>query len=400
MRTLLTILLMIGGLTALAGPRATPADCTGAAVAGSYIPLSYCLEDMPQGDSLQLMIEHAFGLQILHSVPVENRAVFMLPLSLSRKAGVLSVQLLSRGQSLHHRTLRILPDTSHRGALEAYAGPKHLITDHEDHTMVVVSLLDSMDNPYPPGALVNYLLMAKGEVQSGERPTGVLHSYMRMKAPVKAGYGSITIRADTVSHTTFRVNFYANDPEDFRIMAEREHGYADDKQLISLTTDMLQDRHGNVVGNGTIVHFLITNSEGARTMAVGRATEGRAEVKMPAPAYPTTWQIRAEVPYYATSSEDLTLDFKASLTGYPLHYTPVTRRLTIGPVRGFTGHYLADATPVKVRVLTQDDTVRLDTELRDGLATIQIPAEISSWRAEAEIATVIETFNPQAKNER
>lgn len=399
MRKLLTIsllcLLTMGKLAA-----ATSGDCTASFVAGQDITLAYCLTQEEAATSeMVLVLQHAFGVQVVAGTPDNGQVRFDLPSAITNKSGEVSAILYAGGEELHSRSLQIVPDVSRPGLIEAYCGPKHLVTDRNDNTMVVASVLDSLDNPFPESTETVYTLTSRGRPTQKKVATGPLHSFTRFMAPDIEGYGTLTVTSDTLSHTAFRIDFYANDPVDFRIACLREHDYADSEQLVTLETEVMRDRHGNVIGNGTIVHFMIENTEGARTMAVARAVEGRAACRMPAPAHPTVWRVRAEVPYYAKSSNVLSVTFRPSLRDYPVRVDMAQGTLLVGPVTGYMGQYLADATPVQVEVSDSQHTRTVQAELKDGFAVVELPVGIAHEAIQTirtTISGIDKTLYPQA----
>lgn len=318
-----------------------------------------------------LTIHHSYGTSIIAGTEKNKGQIqFQIPKLISNKAGLISLTLSDHSIIYWQGETYISPDTKSKSSIEAYCGPKHLLTGRDDFSMAIASVLDTHDNPYVDGTKIDFGTLINQKYVVDSIAVQGLVAYKRIYAPNTNGYGSIAVGYNALSHSEFRVDFYSNDPEDFNISVHRQHQYADGNQLIEFETSQLHDASANDIGNGTLVYFSIEDSKGRKTSLTTPIINGMGRFSIPAPNYPTTWRVNAEIPYYAKSNNSLSLEFKASITDIPVELNDY--KLKVGPVNGFMGQWAKDGTALTITLFNSNHSIELKQTLIDGTSTVDL----------------------------
>lgn len=328
--------------------------------------------NFPNNNSdLILLVSHSYGLDILLPEAIEgSKLVYALPKTITKKSGKIDLELKAVNQTLLHKTTLILPDTSSVSSLEAFCGPKHILTAKNDFSMAVTSVLDVYDNPYIDGTPIDFYSLIEHQQSLNTKPIKHLMAYHRIYAPDKNGYGTVSVAHHDLGHQDFRLDFYANDPDNYSISYEQQHNYADGQQLIEFKTSVITDDNDNLMGNGTMVSFYIQDTQGKQSMVTAQSVDGIARFSIPAPSYATTWTVRSEIPYYAKSNP-IYLSFKSSIKEAPLVLLG-NHTIQVGPVKAFMNQFAKDGTSVYLKLYNQLDTLTFHHTLDKGLTTFPL----------------------------
>lgn len=308
-------------------------------------------------NTVGLIIVHAYGTTPTRGTKEGQEWTFTIPPMITQKKGMLDLRLIDQQRILWQSTIEIVPDSVQAPRLESYCGPKHLIVGRGDFTMISSTVLDRYDNPFPTGTPIETHSFIDQHLDQGTCIMDELIAFKRLYGSNYRGYGAISTHYAGASSKEFRLDFYTNEPENFYIQLKRQHAYADGLQLVEMISSTIQDRFGNVIENGTLVLFEITDSNQRVTIGHAETIGGVAHIKLPAPTYPTQWKIKASVPGYARSNQQY-LSFEPSLKDLPFKTTK--QALVIGPLKSFMGQHVREGllvdvalTPVLIPHLTK-----------------------------------------------
>mgnify|MGYP001799506552 CR=1 FL=1 len=343
-------------------------------VAGSTGYLSYCFPEMKDG-SLVVLLDNGLAVERLKISLVNGEAGIELPFEFSTKAGLLKLRFFNNGQSMYRDELEILPDKQKTKKIESFCGPKHLVVGRNDFSMIVSTVLDIYDNPLPEGTPIGVNFQQGGQVTSHSFRSETLYGYKKYYAGEKSGYGAITTFYDTLGSESFRLDIYATDPEDFEITYERQHAYADGEQLVVFSTSIIKDGFGNVISDGTVVQFVLEQPDGPSTIFNGVTIAGIARGLRYAPQAQASWKVRALIPNYAISTNQLAISFRQSVKDFDLSLQRETNRLNVGPVTGFMGQWVKDGTDVTVRITNAGTSKVYEAVTTDGRLSFPIDFE-------------------------
>lgn len=316
-----------------------------------------------------LFVDHSFGSEIIEFESISNQTVFKLPAYVSNKSGLVNFKLIEKGKTIWLGKTQILPDTTSASTLEAYCGPKHLLTGKNDFSMAIASVLDQYDNPYLDGTSISFHALIQNKMMDYDEKMNHLISYKRIFAPQKAGYGSVSITHKEIGHKAFRLDFYANDPINYSISYNKQHKYADGNQLIEFKTSTLVDANDNLMGNGTLIYFYIIDDQGTRTSATVESIEGVGRFSIPVPHSSTTWNVSSEIPYYAKSNS-LDITFESSIQKVPVLINE--KNIEIGPVKGFMGQFVKDGILVNLKLFNEDYSYEYVQALNSGVTKFDL----------------------------
>jgi hypothetical protein len=294
-----------------------------------------------------LVVSHSYGTYMLY--PKHNGEVvsFDIPNAIAEKRGGLDMILYAKEQIIDRANTLIIPETLKNPEIEAYCGPKHLIVGGKDQAMMTLSLLDQYGNPYPRGTIVALNSMISDQKSTVSIETDDLIGYHRIASPNKTGFGAVSAAFGQVGSKEFRLDFYANDPMDYYISVERQHGFADGSQLVRISTSVIKDGFGNVVEDGTLINFQIRDTQGTVISIWGESIEGIAEISIPAPIRATNWIIDSFIANYAKSNST-SLSFAQAIDELAVSSTGSV--LSIGPVLSFMNQFVKEGTLVKIEM--------------------------------------------------
>jgi len=341
-------------------------------------------------ENTYLKITHAAGSALLRPAKNSPGSYFEIPEPIRNKSGVLDLELIGWEQSWK-KQVAILPDTS-LASIEAYCGPKHLVVDRSDFTMITAMVLDEYDNPFPKETQVEMKAFINEELRVVSSATSELSAYQLFYAPGVTGNGAISSVFKEASSKEFRLTFYANDPEHFQLLASRQHGYADGGQLVKIYTSEIRDRNENIVENGTMVQFEITDSQGQLSFIFAETIEGVAIFEIPAPLSQTNWLINALIPNYA-KSDTLNLAFKKAFDDLPVAHAEDS--LVVGPIKSYMGQFAKYGLPVEVDLKNNERKLNFSLPIKNGFVVLRYQQDLiptGEYEVTCRLGTLENTF--------
>lgn len=270
---------------------------------------------------------------------------------LTRSAGVLEVWAIA-GTDEAVAAVRIEP----RQPVEPivpFVGPKSIVADGDDHSMVVAIISDRFGNPVPNRG--EALLRAR---QPGERETGGgvettgLVTWRRVFSGTSAGRAAITVSLGGVMGPVADLDEVAGPPAAIHVATDHDERMpfrADGRRLHRVLTEPIVDRFANVVTDGTAVTFQVVAPAGRRLLTAA-TIGGRAEVWLEAPDLPGP--VRIVAGSSGVESDALVLDYSAAVDEIPAQ---ISRRgdgweVEVGPVPMVDGGWIPDGTEVSLLV--------------------------------------------------
>ncbi|MCB0107898.1 MAG: hypothetical protein KDE53_18380, partial [Caldilineaceae bacterium] len=243
--------------------------------------------------------------------------------------------------------------------LVALAGPRSITADGKHWTMVTALPHDRFGNAVAEGTLVTVRVLhpvaataTDVELMDGVElltaQTQHLLAWIRVFSRTVAGRMEMAATAGAAHSPERTVLAVPGAPAPFAIHNEPSRRVADGRRLVTVYTDSLQDRFGNVLLDGTAVTFIVTDPDGTTRTLLAQIIDGKAAVQLQSPAIPG--QIHVEALVHNTTSSPLSLDFAAGIGTTPIvvRAVPGTEVLTLiaGPLLGPLDQYIPDGSEV------------------------------------------------------
>tara|TARA_Y100001933_G_scaffold214761_1_gene220985 strand:- start:6201 stop:7421 length:1221 start_codon:yes stop_codon:yes gene_type:complete len=325
-----------------------------------------------------LLIQNAWGTFGLQPDTTEIQLSFTLPTSVAQKSGEAHLKLISNSSIMSEGDLNILPSHNSSKEMETYIGPTSIFADNKDRSMVVTLPQDEFGNPLPEGTKLNLTEKFKEEQQSSpiELLDLIAHDYVGARK--KVGDIFITTTLEKQVSKEFTVNVLPTRADDFIIQMDRQHRFADGNQIVSFKTSTINDVHGNMVADGTLVNFIIKDNSGNQYQTYGQTLNGMAEGKMLHPEVPSHWKVNANISGTSISNL-LELDFEAAVLDYAIHMAKDGKTITVGPILSYMNQWVPDGMNMRLDIKTfEGQTIRtFNTSSRKGMGTFIVPNSIN-----------------------
>lgn len=322
-------------------------------LAGENVVLQF---ELDFSDPVELYVSSSYGQTVISSTTGD----FTLPSFIISKTGDILYTLVLENNTLYTGSIEIIANTSTAVQLESYVGPPSIIAGGEDYTMQVIVPTDIYDNPLPDSTLT----VLKHQFLDNEKEKQVLTKDMISWSTIYSYQPSGRILISSVVEQTpskeFSIEVFPSLAQDFKIFSQRKHTYADGNQVAEFRTSIVRDSYNNIISDGTIVHFLITNSIGNLLQTTGSTINGEAVGKMLHPDKADSWQVKAMIPGIAVS-DTIQVDYKAVLEDFEIELNKNNREVIVGPLLSFMNQLIPDGALVKVNIL-QDDKL-LETKI-------------------------------------
>ena len=322
----------------------------------------------PTQTSVSLDIVTPYGTRRIDAVPAGGRVAVEVTNDLTEQSGTMRlIAHTAIGEAA--ATLVITPGEA-VDRITPLAGPRSVVADTEDWTMVVLLPRDRFGNIVAEGTPTT--LRARrpnGDEETIDGEVRNMLTWMRVYSGTLAG--RTTVRAEVGDATGAEVDVLevAGRPVPFQLLGPALDGRADGRTLTTVETEQLIDRYGNVLPDGTSVVFRTTGPEGTATQ-VASTIAGRATIRVEAPTVQGVVTVQAHVGEIL--SKPLPIMFNGDVGRFELSatYNPAGTRVDIGPVLSVLGGFVPDGTKIVIRSSIDEVTATID----DGRVTVTIAA--------------------------
>ncbi|MEV8508431.1 hypothetical protein AB0368_26915 [Actinoplanes sp. NPDC051475] len=341
-------------------------------------PVTVAVGGAPPGAAVSLISVGSIGAVTADAVAGRNGATFELSDDTTRWAG--TVTLIARsGNSVTSATLTVAPGPVVGPALAA-VGPRSIVADGTDRSMVVTVPTDRFGNAAPDGTQVDVI---RGRAGAGERRTELrmdgLLAHGLLQSGTEAATGEVRVGVGAVSGPTVSLDEVAGPPKPFTLQVTGAVPDADGRSLLTVATAVLTDRFGNVQPDGTEVNLRWNEASGG-SEADGYTVRGVAQFAIEAPGQAATLALRATCRGTATA-RPLNVRFRAVQPTIALtaRRNPKGIGVVVGPVRGSLGALVADGTPAAVSVIDpKGHKARGSGQLVEGMLRLELPDDALS----------------------
>ncbi|WP_425236467.1 hypothetical protein [Ulvibacterium sp.] len=300
-------------------------------------------------DSTHLVLSNTWGSTVLSPTWKDTELTFRFPKAFQQRAGSCHWALVYNGTIYDKGEISIRPNPAKGTLMESYLGPQSIIAGKTDFSMFVTSPTDIYDNPLSDSTEITYNYHYGDIVQSSPVLSRNLIAWKNIHSTEKSGRILVTASCNDSHSKELSTLVNPANPIDFQIAYERTHPYADGNQIITFSTDVIQDEFGNIESDGTLVSFSITNTKGMVLQTAGTTINGVAEARLLHPTEAETWKVTAYITG-AAKSNTITLDFEAALKDFKLSLSENGRILKIEEMQSFMGQWIPDGMPITLRL--------------------------------------------------
>ncbi|AUP81508.1 hypothetical protein C1H87_02455 [Flavivirga eckloniae] len=359
--------------------------------AGANIVLKFSSSN---GATPLLYCSNSHGAFLIEPIVKNNTLHFEIPKNIANKTGLINWKLLADTEKLSG-TFFINPK-QYPNTMETYLGPPTIEAGGTDYTMLVVIPTDVYDNPLKDSTQVN----VKHQFLTSEYQdiiyTDQLVAHINLHSEAKTGRMLISSETLDKNSKEYVINVLPAIPTNFNITYEQNHNYADGNQITTFLTSEIRDKNGNMVSDGTLVTFFITNKNKNILKTSAPTINGLATAKMVHPDYGDTWMVKAYIEGMAESNNTLSFDFKQIITDYKVVFSNNNRTIVVGPLQSFMEQMIPDGLQVKLHIYK--DNTKVETILKEsfeGFVTFKLDVnEIPSntYKMVVETAKIEKTF--------
>jgi hypothetical protein len=332
---------------------------TRAFTAGSAIEISFSssnkIKELPV-----LVLNHSYGSTIIDAELKENKILFKIPIVFSKKTGILNWNLISNGISILKNSIEIIPFITSKTVLESYLGPPSIQAGNRDYSMLVVIPTDMFDNPLPENTLVNINEQFLESISTSEEKTKDFVAWKNIYSKEKSGDLLISSSCNSTNSKELTTIIYPSNATNFNISFNRNHSFADGNQLTQLITSPIKDEFENLISDGTMVEFTITNEKNQLLKTSASTINGIANAKILHPDYPTIWKVKAFISGLAESNT-LNIPFKAVISDFDVKFSKNNSEITVGPLLSFMNQLIPDGALVKLHIYEAETLVETKT---------------------------------------
>ena len=333
-------------------------------------------------DSIFLRVSGTYGTTVLKPEIEDATPVIKIPAVITKHAGVVGWQLLSGVEPLQKGEFTLKPDSARLGELENYLGPRSIAANPRDYTMLVSLPTDYLDNMLPDSTLLTMNHQFKNEIVRTPKQLKDGFAWTRIPAPLRSGRLTTGSVLGTSASRELVADVYPDTAVNFDLEIDQTHNYADGNAIISFKTSQIKDVHGNVMPDGTLVYFYMSDTQNKHWKVTASTINGYAFAKALHPEFPVTWAVEAVIKGIAQSPV-LSISFQSILEEIP--FSIENRTLTIGPLTSYMGQLLPDG--IRIAVKMGSKAINLNT--RDGYATLYLdPAQVAAGNYLLQIETL------------
>ena len=377
----------------------TPLEIPETAVAGQEVVFSF---DIEEEGKPRLLLSNALGQSLVDGNREGGKLTFLLPTSYSNKTGPCRWFLIFDRSTLAAGEIKIT-QAQPNALIETYLGPGNIYVGGSDHSMLVSVPTDVYDNPLADDTEMLISTQITDLRENYALRTNTLIGWQRFFSGEKASRIFLSVSSGESTSKELTVDTHPAVPVDFEISYGRNHNFADGNQVVTFSTSVLRDRYGNIVSDGTLVTFLITDGAGSILKTQGSTINGTAKARLLHPERAEEWKVQGRVAGAAESAV-ITLNFLSVIRSFQLEWDGETKTISIGPVTGFLDQIQPDG--MKILINLFDDQGKHVGEfseiLSEGYGRISLNSEDidpGSYLVEADLGGTVRELKIEIKDE-
>jgi hypothetical protein len=303
-----------------------------------------------------LYCTNSYGTTVLKSLQTDEGISFGLPKHFTKKRGIIYWNLFQNKTVVIQGIVLINPKEK-TNSLEMYLGPPSIEAGGKDFTMLVTIPTDSLDNPLPEKTPIQLQTQFLATENTTTIQTNNLIAYRNIYSPLQSGRMLLSTHHQQKNATELDVTIVPAIPKSFQISFERNHEYADGNQITTFYTSVLKDKNNNVVSDGTLVYFYITDTNNAILQTYGQTVNGVAKAKMIHPDKAANWKVKAYIEGISESNS-LDISYTEAIKDFAISLSENNTQVKVGPFQSFMKQMIPDGLQVTLKVLQEDKLIK------------------------------------------
>ena len=319
---------------------------------------------------LEFVVSGTYGTTVLKPQLHQDQLAIHIPEVISQHSGIIEWKLIAGETTLERGSFKLLPNIKQLKTVENYVGPRSIIANERDYTMLVSIPVDSLDNMLPDQTVVQMSKQFKGDITSTKKEIKSGFAWQRIPAPLTTGRLITGSTLQQISSKELVVDIFPDIAVPFKITKSSNHNYADGNEIIILKTDQIKDSHGNIMTDGTLVTFFIKDDRDNSWQTTSSTVNGYSFAKALHPQTPSTWTVKGVINGMVESPE-LNITFKSIIDEIPFSFSE-NKTVTIGPLTSYLGQLVPDGIPVQLKI----DGSEIILKTHNGIATYTFDTKI------------------------
>lgn len=327
------------------------------------------------GDSLSVRIQLSVepnnytliwrDLSALTCFEIRGKDIILeIPPFLTCIAGPKHVYLTHSGDPVDHQSIMIQPGPP-SDYIESYLGPKTILSASKESSMLVMIPTDQYLNPVSSG--IEVTVKEEGMERDRQLSYTTRHGYVAhlIASSEYTGrriFGGFTREAGTIQQDLLVQSGW---PVSFQLVADEYFPFADGRSVTKFTSEVLVDKGGNPVQDGTMIYLSVYEGELLVGHFMGKTVNGRVLFNVLNPGHAC---LRT---YIASStsgqkSNQISLDYDEYQIQLVVRYNKDLEGIEVGPVQGNLGQLVPEGTRVTLEIFGDEILKIVEGELVKG----------------------------------
>ena len=327
-----------------------PVSVVPSARVGDSVSVTLGPMDAVNGTPVLLTVLTTYGPRVLTAAFANQYARILLDETYTKNSGQLSL-LAQSGDARGQAQVQLVADAPVE-PLTPLVGPRSIIADGEHWSMATGIPFDRFGNPAADGTPVKIrVLHPDNRLEELDVTVQHLVAWARIFSGTQAGRTNITMQAESAYGPEETLLEVAGMPVPFKVNAAPNNVPADGRQLVTMRTEILRDKFGNTMADGTAVTFFVKTASGQLRLIPAYTLAGAAEAPLQAPTEPGIVEVWGTLYGVESLRTDVTFTPGPAVGEIPVQVIPNAAdhslRLKAGPIIGMLKQYVPDGTPVQ-----------------------------------------------------
>ncbi|NNE27945.1 MAG: hypothetical protein HKN09_13960 [Saprospiraceae bacterium] len=322
---------------------------------------------------LKLLFSGINHTNIINPKPDTDIIEFEVPDSLLMQSGVYVLDLLYKSRVLDTKELVVQPLLA-EDIIETYAGPKTILGDGQESSMLVIIPKDKFNNPSFDASETKVLSNnLNASVQSEDFEANKSFLYSKLSSSLAARdilLGSTSGEAIAKEQS---IRIIPGSADQIKIFIIDLFPYAHPRRYFKLHSNTLLDSNGNTIPEGSHIYFnVFDESRKLYGLYSSKTVNGVAQCIISNPDEPGKYAISATT-NTGVSSATYEVEFQQYVSSIPLAYDSDLRRIKIGPIKVLMGQTIADGTPLMIKLKSTMQEIEFEKVTDNGRVNFILP---------------------------